>query len=148
MFAFVLLMITREGWKPRWCYPRWRWRKVRGTAHRCRARCRWRGSDCLAVGALRPPCQSGALLPGHGDLSADLLATTGDLRRARLSEANALPGIDNEWLHLVSEPYGPEGYWGQMLTWSMVAVPLAFLLWVGLLARIAPAAATASARQS
>lgn len=55
-----------------------------------------------------------------------------------LSEAHALPGIDNEWLHLVSEPYGPEGFWGQMLTYSMVVIPLIWLGWTWLRDRVAP----------
>ncbi len=55
-----------------------------------------------------------------------------------LSEANALPFIDNEWLHVTSEPYGPEGFWGQMLTYSMVIVPLLYLGWTALRDRIAP----------
>jgi len=58
-----------------------------------------------------------------------------------LSEANALPFIDNEWLHVTSEPYGPEGFWGQMLTYSMVVVPVLYLGWTALRGRGAEAAA-------
>lgn len=45
------------------------------------------------------------------------------------SEAGAIPGIDNEALHLATEPYGPEGEWGQMLTYVMVLVPAVWLAW-------------------
>jgi len=45
------------------------------------------------------------------------------------SEAGAIPGVDNEALHLATEPYGPEGEWGQMLTYVMVLVPAVWLAW-------------------
>ena len=150
VLAFVLLMITREGME---------------TALVLSTLALEKGSEALLTGAI--------LGVGGAALIAWLWARFG--RRVNLprffqvtaifllifslqlviyavhelSEANVLPGVDNEWLHLVSEPCGPEGYWGQMLTWSMVIVPLAFLLWVGVRARLAPAAtAVGSARQS
>lgn len=44
------------------------------------------------------------------------------------TEANALPGVDNDYWHLVSEPYGPDGPFGHLLTYAMIAVPGAILL--------------------
>lgn len=46
-----------------------------------------------------------------------------------LTEANALPGLDNEYWHVLSEPYGPEGQFGAWLSYSLVLVPLGFLAW-------------------
>jgi high-affinity iron transporter len=45
------------------------------------------------------------------------------------TEGNAFPGINNEYWHLVSEPYGPDGQYGQMLTYSMVILPVGWLLY-------------------
>ncbi len=44
------------------------------------------------------------------------------------TEAGAVPAIDNARWHLLSEPYGPEGAIGAWISYSMVLVPLAFLL--------------------
>lgn len=44
-----------------------------------------------------------------------------------LTEAGVVPFVDNEALHVATEPYGPEGRWGQLLTWAMVALPAAWL---------------------
>lgn len=43
------------------------------------------------------------------------------------TEAGVLPGIDNERWHVLTEPYGPEGAYGAWLSYSLVLVPLAFL---------------------
>lgn len=43
-----------------------------------------------------------------------------------LSEANILP-IDNEYWHEATEPYGPEGFYGQWLSAALVLVPLGWL---------------------
>jgi len=45
-----------------------------------------------------------------------------------LSETNLLP-IDNEYWHELTEPYGPEGFYGQWLSAGLVLVPLAWLAW-------------------
>ncbi len=49
------------------------------------------------------------------------------------SEAALLPGLDNAWWHLASEPYGPEGAYGHWLTYGLVLIPAAFLVagWFG-----------------
>src|SRR5437763_3817253 len=44
------------------------------------------------------------------------------------TEANLLP-IDNAYWHLATEPYGPEGAYGALLTYALVLVPAA---WLGL----------------
>ena len=43
-----------------------------------------------------------------------------------LTEANLFPGSD--WLHWATEPYGPDGIYGQYLTYMLIAVPLGWLL--------------------
>ena len=43
-----------------------------------------------------------------------------------LTEANLFPG--SEALHWATEPYGPDGIYGQYLTYMLVAVPLGWLL--------------------
>lgn len=47
------------------------------------------------------------------------------------TEANVLP-LDNQFWHIVTEPYGPEGSYGQWLTYAMVALPASWLLLVWL----------------
>lgn len=43
------------------------------------------------------------------------------------TEAGAVRGIDNEYWHIATEPYGPEGLYGEWLTYLMVLVPLTWL---------------------
>jgi high-affinity iron transporter len=49
------------------------------------------------------------------------------------SEAGALPGLDNAYWHIATEPYGPEGRYGHWLSYGLLLVPAAFLLaaWLG-----------------
>jgi high-affinity iron transporter len=51
------------------------------------------------------------------------------------TEAAVLP-IDNEYWHLASEPYGPEGEYGHWLSYGLVLVPLAWLVFAALRARL------------
>ena len=44
------------------------------------------------------------------------------------TEANVLP-IDNPYWHIATEPYGPEGEYGTALTYALVLLPGAWLLW-------------------
>ena len=46
-----------------------------------------------------------------------------------LTEANVLPY--SEPLHTATEPYGPDGYYGQYLTYALVLVPVGWLLFAG-----------------
>lgn len=48
------------------------------------------------------------------------------------TEGGVFPGIDNEYWHMTTEPYGPEGIYGQWLSYSMVIVPMAWLLFAWL----------------
>jgi high-affinity iron transporter len=48
-----------------------------------------------------------------------------------LTEANLFPG--SEALHWATEPYGPDGLYGQYLTYMLVAVPLGWLLFAMLM---------------
>lgn len=43
------------------------------------------------------------------------------------TEAGAIPGLDNQWWHVATEPYGPEGQYGAWLSYSLALVPLVFL---------------------
>jgi len=43
------------------------------------------------------------------------------------TEGNLLPVIDNAYWHIATEPYGPEGEYGAMLTYALVLVPAAWL---------------------
>jgi high-affinity iron transporter len=43
------------------------------------------------------------------------------------TEANVLP-IDNAYWHLATEPYGPEGQYGALLTYALVLVPAVWLM--------------------
>lgn len=42
------------------------------------------------------------------------------------TEANLLP-LDNAYWHVATEPYGPEGQYGAMLTYALVLVPAAWM---------------------
>jgi len=44
------------------------------------------------------------------------------------TEANVLP-LDNAYWHIASEPYGPEGEYGAMLTYALVLLPGLWLVW-------------------
>ncbi|HWI37119.1 MAG TPA: FTR1 family protein [Burkholderiales bacterium] len=50
------------------------------------------------------------------------------------TEANLLP-IDNAYWHIATEPYGPEGEYGAMLTYALVLVPAAWLAFAGVKGR-------------
>ena len=43
------------------------------------------------------------------------------------SEAGVIPGINNEFWHAATEPYGPEGVYGEWLTYLMVLIPAGWL---------------------
>ena len=43
------------------------------------------------------------------------------------SEIGAIPGIDNVYWHAATEPYGPEGRFGEWLTYLMVFIPAGWL---------------------
>jgi high-affinity iron transporter len=44
------------------------------------------------------------------------------------TEASAVPWIDNARWHALTEPYGPEGNIGAWLSYSLVLVPMIFML--------------------
>ena len=44
-----------------------------------------------------------------------------------LFEAGVVPFVDNEYWHIATEPYGPEGVYGEWLTYLMVLVPAGWL---------------------
>jgi len=54
------------------------------------------------------------------------------------TEANLLP-LDNAYWHVATEPYGPEGRYGALLTYLLVLVPAAWLMFAGLKTRFAAA---------
>ncbi|WER49932.1 FTR1 family protein [Cupriavidus sp. WKF15] len=48
------------------------------------------------------------------------------------SEAGALPFVNNEYWHEMTEPFGPEGMYGIWLSYGLVLAPLAFLVFARL----------------
>ena len=58
-----------------------------------------------------------------------------------LTEANLFPG--SEALHWATEPYGPDGVYGQYLTYMLVALPMGWLLFAMLTGSGRPPARTA-----
>jgi high-affinity iron transporter len=140
VFAFVLLMITREGME---------------TALVLSTLAMEKGSEALFAGALAGVLGAAALAwawarYGRRVNLAKFFQVTAIFLLLfsvqlviyaihELSEGSALPWVNNQWLHEVTEPYGPEGYWGQMLTWAMVVVPFVYLASTSLQTRHAPA---------
>jgi high-affinity iron transporter len=61
-----------------------------------------------------------------------------------LTEANLFPG--SEALHWATEPYGPDGIYGQWLTYLLVALPMTWLAVSSLLGRKSPPTQLASSR--
>uniref|UniRef100_UPI003F49A1FD FTR1 family iron permease n=1 Tax=Cupriavidus necator TaxID=106590 RepID=UPI003F49A1FD len=55
------------------------------------------------------------------------------------SEAGALPFVDNRYWHDLTEPYGPDGTYGVWLSYSLVLAPLAFLGFAWLSGKKGPA---------
>ncbi|WP_370647435.1 FTR1 family protein [Polymorphobacter sp. PAMC 29334] len=45
------------------------------------------------------------------------------------AEASALPWIDNAEWHMATEPYGPDGEWGRLLSYSLVVAPALLIGW-------------------
>ena len=56
------------------------------------------------------------------------------------TETGLLP-IDNEYWHLATEPYAPEGEYGSLITSLLLIVPLAWYVAISLRARLRPALA-------
>jgi high-affinity iron transporter len=54
------------------------------------------------------------------------------------TEANLLP-IDNAYWHLATEPYGPEGEYGALLTYALVLIPAGWLALSAFKTRVARA---------
>lgn len=44
------------------------------------------------------------------------------------TEANVLP-IDNQYWHIATEPYGPEGVYGAILSYALVLLPALWIVW-------------------
>ncbi len=141
VFAFVLLMITREGMETAFI--------VNAVALRA-------GSLEMLAGAglglgLAALAAWGWMRHGHRvrlDLffqvtSIFLLLFVVQLliySFHELSEAGILP-IDNAYWHELTEPYGPEGVYGQWLSAGLLLVPAAWLAWAWLRRRGGPGAA-------
>jgi high-affinity iron transporter len=143
VFLFVVLMITREGME---------------TAFITASLFRQTDTAHFALGALAGLILAGALAwawsrYGHRvNLALFFKVTSAFLALFALqllvyafheaTEANLLP-LDNAYWHVATEPYGPEGEFGAFLTYALVLVPAAWMLFASLKAR-PPAARTAS----
>jgi len=128
VFAFTLLMITREGME---------------TALLLSAVLFNTDSRDMAAGALFGVSVAGLLAWGWARYGrrvnlGRLLQVTAIFLAVfvvqlaiyafhELTEAGVLP-LDNEYWHLTTEPYGPEGVYGQWLSYGMVLVPAAWLV--------------------
>lgn len=138
IFAFVLLMIVREGME---------------TALILSALAFQESSRMMFAGALLGVAAAGAIAwvwsrYGHRVNIGRFLQLTALFLLLfviqllvysfhELTEAYVLP-INNEFWHTATEPYGPEGVYGQMLTYSMVLVPTAWLFFAWLRDRLRP----------
>src|ERR1051325_1488263 len=129
VFAFVVLMITREGMETAFITASL-FRQT-DTAHFV-----WGALAGLALAALLAGAWSRY---GHRvDLALFFRITSLFLLLFAVqlivypfheaTEASLLP-IDNAYWHLATEPYGPEGAYGALLTYALVLVPAA---WLGL----------------
>lgn len=126
VFAFVLLMITREGME---------------TALMLSAVLFSAGMEDLAIGGVLGVLLAGLVAWGWGRFGSRIRldrffkVTSVFLVLFALqlvfyafhefTETGLLP-IDNEYWHMVTEPWGPEGQYGQWITYSLVAIPLAW----------------------
>jgi high-affinity iron transporter len=137
VFLFVVLMVTREGME---------------TAFITASLFRQTETQHFVIGALAGVALAAALAwvwsrYGHRvDLGLFFKVTSAFLILFALqlvvyafheaTEANALP-LDNAYWHLATEPYGPEGEYGAALTYALVLLPAAWLLWSTLRTRLA-----------
>jgi high-affinity iron transporter len=128
VFLFVVLMVTREGME---------------TAFITASLFRQTETAHFVLGALAGISLAAALawawsLYGHRiDLGLFFRVTSAFLILFALqlvvyafheaTEANLLP-LDNAYWHIASEPYGPEGDYGALLSYALVLVPAAWLL--------------------
>ncbi|MCX7893498.1 MAG: FTR1 family protein [Burkholderiales bacterium] len=129
VFAFVLLMIVREGME---------------TALLISVQLFQEDSGAILAGALAGTAGAALLawawsrygqrvnLPRFFQVTAVFLLLFSVQLAVyafhEFTEGGVVPGLDNEYWHLATEPYGPEGQYGEWLTYGMVLVPLAWLL--------------------
>ena len=137
VFFFVVLMITREGME---------------TAFITASLFRQTETAHFVVGALAGVVLAGALAVAWShygrriDLALFFRVTSVFLVLFAVqlviysfheaTEGNLLP-LDNAYWHLATEPYGPEGEYGALLTYALVLIPAA---WLGVSAMKARAA--------
>jgi high-affinity iron transporter len=139
VFAFVVFMITREGME---------------TAFITASLFRQTETAPFVIGAIAGLLLAAALAwawsrYGHRvDLalffrvtSVFLLLFAGQLlvySFHEATEANLLP-LDNAYWHIATEPYGPEGEYGALLTYALVLIPAAWLALSAMKSRMARA---------
>jgi high-affinity iron transporter len=127
VFAFVLLMITREGME---------------TAFIVASLFRQTETAHFAIGGVAGVAIAAALAwawiryAHRVNLALFFRVTSAFLALFALqllvyafheaTEASLLP-IDNAYWHIATEPYGPEGQYGAMLTYALVLIPAAWL---------------------
>ncbi len=136
VFLFVVLMVTREGME---------------TAFITASLFRQTGTAHFIIGALTGLSLAGALAwawSRYGssvNLALFFKVTSVFLVLFALqlllnafheaTEANILP-IDNAYWHIATEPYGPEGEYGAVLTYALVLIPAAWLMFSALKTRL------------
>jgi len=142
VFAFVVLMITREGME---------------TTLMLSSLATIGGSGTMIAGALAGIALAGVIawagarFGARIDLARFFQVTSVFLLLFALqlvlytfhefTEASLLP-IDNEYWHLATEPYSPEGEYGSWITSLLLFVPLVWYVVTSLRARLQPATAS------
>src|SRR5436309_1548123 len=94
----------------------------------------------VGLGTLWPARQPRAVLQGNVCLPVLFALQLVIYSFHEATEANLLP-LDNAYWHVATEPYGPEGQYGALLTYLLVLVPAAWLVFAALktrLARVSP----------
>lgn len=141
VFAFVVLMITREGMETALMLSSLAtlgnaWHMVAGAL--------------LGVALAGAIAWSGARFGTRIDLAKFFQVTSVFLLLFAVqllfyafhefTETGLLP-IDNDYWHLATEPYSPEGEYGSLITSLLLFVPLVWYVLISLRARLRPAAA-------
>jgi len=118
VFGFTMLMITREGMETALLMTQLIFtvkstQVVAGAAAEQSAR-----GVSPALVALRLPRQPVTVLPGDGGVPARLRCATAHLRIPRAHRSQHLP--EQQPLHDATEAYGPDGIYGQYMTYLLV----------------------------
>ena len=135
VFAFTLLMITREGMETALLMGTllFQVQVDRASSPARSSGTLSRGVRRLALVALRPPREPGLFFQVTAVFLLVFVVQLLIYGFHELTEANIFPY--SEPLHWATEPYGPDGRFGQYLTYLLVMLPLGWLLISSLMPR-------------